>query len=330
MKRLAILGGGSWGTALAVALAPNFESVRIWMHDRRLAEESQSTRRNARYLPAIPFSENTHATADPAYCLDRADLVLVVIPSVYVRWTVGEFAELIPPEAPVVSATKGLEPVTLLRISEVIAEAMGASPDRVLALSGPSFAREVAEGCPSAVVVAGRNEPVRRVQAALARPLFRVYSSEDITGVEIGGALKNVVAIGAGMATGLGLGHNAVAALVTRGLAEITRLAAALGAQPRTLAGLAGLGDLVLTCTGDLSRNRRLGIELTQANKVRDVLTSNRMTTEGVRTAGVAVELGMRLGVEMPIASQMNAVLESGRSPGEAIRQLMERSLKEE
>lgn len=330
MKRLAILGGGSWGTALAVALAPNFESVRIWMHDAALAEKAQAMRENPRYLPGIALPGNAEATADPAHCLHQADLVLVAVPSAYVRRIAGEFADLIPPDAPVVSATKGLEPVTLLRISEVIAEAMGDRDGRVLALSGPSFAREVAQGCPSAVVVAGRNEPVRRVQAALARPLFRVYSSEDITGVEMGGALKNVVAIGAGMATGLGLGHNAVAALVTRGLAEITRLAAALGAQPRTLAGLAGLGDLVLTCTGDLSRNRRLGIELTLSNKARDVLDSNAMTTEGVRTAGVAVELGMRLGVEMPVASQVRAVLESGRSPSEAIRQLMERSLKEE
>jgi glycerol-3-phosphate dehydrogenase (NAD(P)+) len=300
------------------------------MHDRRLAEEAQAARENARYLPGIPFRGNMEATADAACCLEEADLVLVAIPSVYVRWILGEFAEMIPRDVPVVSATKGLEPLTLLRMSEVIGEAIGAPDGRVLALSGPSFASEVAEGRPSAVVVAGRNEPVRRVQAALARPLFRVYSSEDIIGVEIGGALKNVVAIGAGMATGLGLGHNAVAALVTRGLAEITRLAAALGATPRTLAGLAGLGDLVLTCTGEPSRNRRLGIELTQSNKARDVLESNKMTTEGVRTAGVAVQMGSRLGIEMPIAAQVSAVLESGRSPAEAIRQLMERALREE
>jgi glycerol-3-phosphate dehydrogenase (NAD(P)+) len=330
LKHLAVLGAGSWGTSLAVTLAPNFETVGLWMHDAARAEAVQEARENAHYLPGIPFPDNLGITDDARLCLEEVDLVLVAVPSTYIRLTVGEMAEWIPKKALIVSATKGLEPVTLLRMSSVIAEATGVSEDRVLALSGPSFASEVAQGLPAAVVVAGRNEPVRRVQPMLARPAFRVYSSDDIVGVEMGGALKNVVAIGAGMASGLGLGHNAVAALITRGLAEITRLAAASGAQPRTLSGLAGLGDLVLTCSDGPSRNRRLGIELTQSNKASDVLKSSQMTTEGVRTASVAVELGTRFRVEMPIAAQVSAVLESGRSPTEAIRQLMERSLKEE
>jgi glycerol-3-phosphate dehydrogenase (NAD(P)+) len=215
-------------------------------------------------------------------------------------------------------------------MTEVVRQAIGVSTERVLALSGPSFATEVAGSKPTAVVVAGRNEPVLQVQTAFARPFFRVYSSEDVTGVELGGALKNVVAIGAGMAAGLDLGHNAVAALITRGLAELTRLASAMGAQARTMGGLSGLGDLVLTCTGEMSRNRQLGVELTRSEKATEVLCLNTKTTEGVRTAGVAEELGIRMGVDMPIASQVNAVLESRRSPVQAIRSLMERSLKEE
>jgi glycerol-3-phosphate dehydrogenase (NAD(P)+) len=269
-------------------------------------------------------------TADAQPALENARIVVIAVPSAFVRSALAKQRQFIPPDALIVSATKGLEPGTLLRMSEVIANEANVSPDRILALSGPSFAVEAARGLPTAVVVAGANEPVRLVQSAFARPSFRVYSSEDLIGVEIGGALKNVVAIGAGIATGLGLGHNAVAALITRGLAEITRLAAAMGAQSRTLSGLAGLGDLVLTCTGDLSRNRQIGIALSQSHSAREVLLGNTRTTEGVRTASVAVDLGKRFNVETPIANQMCAVLEAGRSPGEAIRRLMERSLKEE
>jgi glycerol-3-phosphate dehydrogenase (NAD(P)+) len=328
LSHLAVLGGGSWGTALATVLAPNFDSASLWIHNRDLASQTAASRENPRYLPGVRLDDRISVSHDAQICVADAGIILVAIPSAFLREVLTGLK--ISESALLVSATKGLEPHTLLRMTEVVGLAAGVSQDRILALSGPSFATEVAACQPTAVVVAGRNEPVLRVQSAFARPFFRVYSSEDVTGVELGGALKNVVAIGAGMAVGLDLGHNAVAALVTRGLAELTRLAGAMGAQPRTMGGLSGLGDLVLTCTGELSRNRQLGIALTRSNRATEVLCGTKNTTEGVRTAGVAVELGIRLGVDMPIASQVNAVLESRRSPEQAIRSLMERSLKEE
>ena len=298
------------------------------MHNPQLALEVEAARENRKYLPGVVLQKNVSALSDSRQALEKATLILIAIPSAFVRSALTGLR--IPENALVVSVTKGLEPGTLLCMSQVIAETLCISADRVLALSGPSFAVEVARGLPTAVVVAGRSEPGLLVQAALATPTFRVYFSSDITGVELGGALKNVVAIGAGMAAGLGLGHNAVAALITRGLAEMTRLATAMGAQSRTMAGLAGLGDLVLTCTGDLSRNRQLGIALSRTPSASEVLLHSTATTEGVKTAAVAVSLGRRLQVEMPIAEQVHAVLENGRSPAEAIRHLMDRSLKEE
>jgi glycerol-3-phosphate dehydrogenase (NAD(P)+) len=328
--RLGILGGGSWGTALANVLAPNFESTTLWIHDPELAALVAAARENNRYLPGVALDSHLLITPDAIRCVASSDIILVAIPSPFLRGTLTSVASAIPPGSLVVSATKGLEPQTRLRMTEVIAAATGLHSDRVMALSGPSFAQEVASFQPTAVVVAGVNESVRRLQSAFFRPSFRVYSTDDVIGVELGGALKNVVAIGAGMAVGLRLGHNAIAALVTRGLTEIARLASKMGAHARTMGGLSGLGDLVLTCTGDLSRNRQLGIALTRSSKATDVLRVNMHTTEGVRTAGVAVELGSSFGVEMPIASEVSAVLQSRRSPGEAIRLLMERSPKEE
>ncbi len=330
MSQLAIIGGGSWGTALAIVQSPNFSKVCTIVHNPELAREMAEKRENRHYLPGARLPDNVEITRDWEDALQRASIVLVAVPSAFVRSTITRLRGSIPEEALVVSATKGLEPGTLQRMSEVIADSAGIDPERVLVLSGPSFAIETALGLPTAVVVAGPAELGRQVQGAFARPSFRVYSSEDRVGVELGGALKNVVAIGAGMAAGLGLGHNAVAALITRGLAEITRVATAMGAQPRTLAGLAGLGDLVLTCTGELSRNRQLGIRLSQSASACDVLSESRATTEGVRAAAVAVDLGRRLAVSLPIAEEMRAVLEAGRPAAEAIRRLMDRSLKEE
>jgi len=228
-----------------------------------------------------------------------------------------------------VSATKGLENHSLLRITEVIRKVVGTR--RVAVVSGPSFAREVARFEPTAVVAAA-DEPgvAEAVQAAFSGPTFRVYTSSDPIGVEIGGSIKNVVAIGAGVLHGMGLGHNAMAALITRGLAEMTRLAVAMGGKPQTLAGLAGLGDLVLTCTGDLSRNRAVGVELARGRSLNEIVNSMKMVAEGVKTTDVAVDLAARYAVEMPIAAQMYRMLHAGSSPQEAIRQLMERSLKEE
>ncbi len=330
MRRLAILGAGSWGTALAAILSPNFEAVWLWTRDTQLAARIEQERENTRSLPGIRLARCIRATADASDCVASADLVLVAVPTAHVRPLLSGLQDAIPRHACIVSTAKGLESGTLMRMSEVIVQAARCDPKRVLALSGPSFAREVAAGKPTAVVIAGSKGPALAVRDALARPSFRVYSTEDRIGVETGGALKNVVALGAGMAAGLELGYNAVSALITRGLAETTRLAVALGGQPRTLAGLSGLGDLVLTCTGEPSRNRQLGVRLSRASSVRDILMGNTMTTEGVRTAIAALELGQQLGVEMPIAAQMSAVMEGKRQPVEAIDQLMERSLKEE
>jgi glycerol-3-phosphate dehydrogenase (NAD(P)+) len=330
VKRLAIIGGGSWGTALAVVQAPNFPEVRVLVRDPEMAGAVAIDRENRRYLPGITIPDNVRFSSYANEVLPNSAVICVVVPSAHMRSTLSSVKDFIPADSIVISATKGLEPGTLLCMSQVIAQAASIAPDKILVLSGPSFAIETAQGLPTAVVVAGPGETALRLQNAFAGPTFRVYSSEDRVGVEVGGSLKNVIAIGAGMAFGLGLGHNAISALVTRGLAEMTRLATAMGADPRTLSGLAGLGDLVLTCTGDLSRNRQLGIELSRSVSVSDALAASVTTTEGVRTATVAFELGKRLNVTMPIADEMHAVLVTGRPPAEAIRRLMDRSLREE
>ncbi len=330
MKRIAILGAGSWGTALASIVAPNFEEVRLWTRDAALAATVSESRENARSLAGIRLCPSIQVTADAHECVSSADIVLVAVPTAHVRDLMARLQGTIPEHSFIVSTGKGLESGTLFRMTQVIAEAARRNPDRVLALSGPSFANEVAAGKPAAIVIAGPREAALAVRHALARPSFRVYSTEDRIGVEIGGALKNVVALGAGMAAGLELGYNAGAALITRGLAEITRLAVAMGGQSRTLAGLSGLGDLILTCTGEQSRNRQLGFRMSQAVSVLDVLVTNTATTEGVGTAGAAVRLGHEFDVEMPIAAEMTAVLEGRHRPEEAIHRLMERTLKEE
>jgi glycerol-3-phosphate dehydrogenase (NAD(P)+) len=329
LKNLAIIGGGSWGSALAIVLAPRFSQVTLWVYESDLAERMGTARINDIYLPDYPIPANVEITSDLACALDGAEIVLGVMPSHLAR---GLYQRMLPGlnESMVfVSATKGLENHSLLRISEVIREVVGTS--RVGVISGPSFAREVARFEPTAVVAAS-TEPglAESVQAAFSGPTFRVYTSSDPIGVEIGGSIKNVVAIGAGVLHGLGLGHNAMAALITRGLAEMTRLAVAMGGRPGTLAGLAGLGDLVLTCTGDLSRNRMVGVELARGRKLQEIVDSMKMVAEGVKTTDAAVDLAKRYSVEMPIAGQMHEMLHAGSSPREAIRRLMERSLKGE
>jgi len=288
-----------------------------------------SARINDIYLPDCQIPTNVDITSDLASAVDGAEIVLGVMPSHLAR---GLYQRMLPGlnESMVfVSATKGLENHSLLRITEVIREVVGTS--RVAVISGPSFAREVARFEPTAVVAAAI-EPglAETVQAAFSGPTFRVYTSSDPIGVEIGGSIKNVVAIGAGVLHGMGLGHNAMAALITRGLAEMTRLAVAMGGKPQTLAGLAGLGDLVLTCTGDLSRNRTVGVELARGRKLEEIVSSMKMVAEGVKTTDAAVDLAKRHAVEMPIAEQMYEMLHAGSSPQEAIRRLMERSLKGE
>jgi glycerol-3-phosphate dehydrogenase (NAD(P)+) len=326
LKNLAIIGGGSWGTALSLALAPRFSRVALWVHHADLASRMLATRINDLYLPGFPIPLNVEITSDLAEALRHADIVLTVTPSHVTRNLYERLRTLIRPGTVFVSATKGLESQSLLRMSELIAEVLGRVP--VAVLSGPSFAREVAGGEPTALVAASAFPGLAEaVQSAFSGPNFRIYASDDPIGVEIGGSIKNVVAIGAGVLHGMGLGNNPMAALITRGLAEIARLAVALGGKPQTLAGLAGLGDLVLTCTGDLSRNRQVGMELARGRKLDEIVQSMNMVAEGVKTTNVAVELAKRYAIEMPIAGQMYQMLHFGCSPREAIRRLMDRSL---
>jgi len=329
LKNLLIIGGGSWGTALAIVLAPRFSQVTLWVYEADLAERMASTRINDVYLPDFSIPTNVDITSELNEAVDGAEIVLSVMPSHLARGVYQQMVPLLNDRMIFVSATKGLENHSLLRISEVIREVAGTH--RVAVISGPSFAREVARFEPTAVVAASA-EPglAETIQGAFSGPTFRVYTSSDPIGVEIGGSIKNVVAIGAGVLHGMGLGHNAMAALITRGLAEMTRLAVAMGGKPQTLAGLAGLGDLVLTCTGDLSRNRTVGVELARGRKLDEIVNSMKMVAEGVKTTDAAVDLAERYSVEMPIAGQMHRMLHAGTSPQEAIRSLMERSLKGE
>ena len=328
--KLAIIGAGSWGSALACVLAPRFTSVTLQAHEADLAERLQATRVNDVFLPGIRLPDNVKVTHSLEAALDGAGTVLSVMPSHVVRAVYTRMLTHLPAGAGIVSATKGLEGGSLMRVSEVIRDVVG--PDfRIAVLSGPTFAREVAAGSPTALVATSENEAfAEEIQQRFSGPVFRVYRNNDPAGVEIGGALKNVVAIGAGICDGLGLGHNAVAALITRGLAELTRLAVAVGGRPETLAGLAGLGDLVLTCTGDLSRNRQVGLKLAAGLKLGQIEDATPMVAEGIKTTSVALQLAERYRVDLPIASQMHAVLNLGRSPGEAVQELMRRSLRSE
>lgn len=332
MKRLAIIGAGSWGTALSVVLAPRFESIRLWVYEADLAGRMAQTRENDLFLPGFPLPANVDVTNGIPGALQDAELVLSVMPSRHVRRLYREMLPHLEPGMSFVSATKGIESGTLLRMSEVIKEVAGERfAPRVAALSGPTFAREIARGEPAAVVIASQDRTLAEtVQRALSGPTFRLYTNDDPAGVELGAALKNVIAIAAGACQGLGLGSNTMAALITRGLAEITRLALAVGGNPKTLAGLAGLGDLVLTCTGELSRNRRVGVQLAQGRKLADIVGSTRMIAEGIETTSAAVDLAARRQVEMPITRQVQAMLQDGKPPREALRELMERSLKGE
>jgi glycerol-3-phosphate dehydrogenase (NAD(P)+) len=328
--KLAIIGGGGWGTALACVLAPRFESVSLWLNEPNLAEQIRETRRNEVFLPGIVLPEKVRPESSLEAALFGADVVLSVMPSHVVRGMYSRMKPWLTPNMQIVSATKGLEAESLLRMSEVITAVIG-EDFPVAALSGPTFAREVALGSPTAVVVASSDASlVAKIQSQFSGPTFRVYGSKDVIGVEIGGALKNVIAIGAGISDGLKLGHNAIAALITRGLAELTRLAVALGAKPETLAGLAGLGDLVLTCTGDLSRNRQVGLKLAAGRALGEILDSTPMVAEGVKTTAVAMKLADRYRVDLPIVTEMHGVLNLGRSPQEAIANLMNRTLRSE
>jgi glycerol-3-phosphate dehydrogenase (NAD(P)+) len=323
MSIIAVVGAGSWGTALAVHLGRIGHNVRLWVRESDLVADMQASRVNHIFLPGVGLPPSVAPCSAFEEALDGAEFVLLAVPSHGLRGVLRTAGPLVPASAVLVSAAKGLETDTLLRMSEVIAQELGEERP-IVVLSGPSFAAEVARELPTAVSVASVDlAAAERVQREFRGRYFRIYATADVTGVEIGAALKNVIAIAAGVTEGLGLGHNALAALITRGLAEISRLACALGGQRETLAGLAGLGDLVLTCTGNLSRNRHVGTELGRGRRLDEILAGMQMLAEGVRTTGAALALGARHGVELPIAAQMAEVLAGRRDPREALETLM-------
>jgi glycerol-3-phosphate dehydrogenase (NAD(P)+) len=330
MSRITILGAGAWGTALAISLARRGgHDVTLWAHSPAHAEQLSDTGENMPYLPGYTIPADVRITADLPASIFETDIILSVTPSQYLRATIQEIAPLLTRDQIVLSASKGLEEGSNLRMTQVIASLVD---NPVGVLSGPSFAQEVAAGLPTAVVIASANTAVAQtVQRDFSSSSLRLYTNDDVAGVELGGALKNVIALSSGIIHGLGLGSNTSAALITRGIAEITRLAVACGGHRQTLAGLAGVGDLVLTCTGSLSRNRSVGIELGKGRKLPDILASmNGKVAEGVRSTADALGLAARYEVEMPIAEQMNLILHHDKSPKDAIRELMARPGRDE
>ncbi len=329
MTTIGVLGAGSWGTTLADLLARKGHTVRLWAYEAEVVAAVNQRHENPLFLPGCPLPASLEATSDPVAAVHGADVVLSVAPSPVVRKVVERAKAGIGSDALIVSATKGIEPGSLQLMSAVLEAVL---PDhRVTALSGPSFAIEVYQQQPTAVVAAARSESTaREVQAVFSTPRFRVYSNADVVGVELAGALKNVIAIAAGILEGLGLGNNPRAALITRGLAEMTRLGVAMGADPLTFAGLAGMGDLILTTTGALSRNRALGVALARGVSLTEYNATHRTVAEGANTAQAALELAARLGTELPICAQVASILFKGKPASQAVGDLMERTLKSE
>ena len=330
-KSIGIIGAGGWGTALAKLLCEKGERVTLWCRGPESYREIEQDRENRTYLPGITLPAAVKVTRSLEAAADK-DLVVCALPSHGVREVMAQAASYMDRHTRVVCGTKGLDEESLKTMGEVLGEIFGkAGMENHAFLSGPSFAVEVARGLPTAVTVAASREEVgREVQEAFSTQSFRVYTSKDVVGVQMGGVIKNVIAIAAGISDGLGLGYNARAALVTRGLAEMTRLAVRMGADALTLSGLPGLGDLVLTCTGEFSRNRKVGVDIAHGKSLREVFAGTRMVAEGIRNTRAVWSLARGLGVEMPIVDQMYRVLYEGKRPAEAVRDLMQRSLKPE
>ena len=331
MSEIAIIGAGAWGTALSIILGrTGNHRVRLWVHEKGVCETIRNHRVNESFLPGQQIPSSVSACESLAEALDGAAILVSAMPSQHCRRLFEQMRTMLSPETMIVSATKGLEENSLLRMTEVIAQVIkrdSRQAPRIGALSGPSFALEAARGDPTAITIASQDlELGRTVQREFSNASFRIYTNEDPVGVELGGALKNTIAIAAGVSAGLGLGHNSVAALITRGLAEMTRLVVACGGRAETMAGLAGLGDLVLTCTGGLSRNRSVGVELGRGRKLPEILAGmHGMVAEGIFTTAAAVGLAHARGVEMPITEQMHAILHESKAPREAISELMTR-----
>jgi glycerol-3-phosphate dehydrogenase (NAD(P)+) len=331
-KQVAVIGAGTWGTALSILAARNNHAVRLWAREEQVAWAIRGVRKNPLYLTEFEIPDNVAPTTQLEQALAEAEYCLIVVPSHAMRSMAERMRDHLDPDTILICASKGIENGSLMRMSEVVAEALSPKFDpHFVALSGPSFAREVALGDPTAIVAASRSiEWARQVQIDFSSHAFRIYTNSDVAGVELGGAVKNVVAIAAGVVRGLGFGHNSVAAIITRGLAEMTRLALTQGARVETLAGLAGLGDLVLTCTGELSRNRHVGFELGKGRKLQDILADMIEVAEGVKTTKAVYELSRRLNIEMPITSSIYALLYEDKPALEAASELMDRPLKKE
>jgi glycerol-3-phosphate dehydrogenase (NAD(P)+) len=331
-ERIAVIGGGSWGTALANRLACNDHDVCLWAYEPELVEEINATHTNSLFLPGIDLHPALVCSGSLSEVVADRSMILLVTPVQVLRGVLQQMTPQIAPDAIIANASKGIELDTLKTVSQICDEVMPKQASaRYVALSGPTFAREVAQGLPSLIVAASLDaDAARRVQAAFSCSSLRVYTNPDVIGVELGGAVKNVIAIAAGICDGLGFGHNARAALITRGLAEMNRLGQAMGAEPATFAGLAGMGDLVLTCTGDLSRNRTVGFKLGQGMQLVDILAEMRMVAEGVKSAESVYNLSRKLNVEMPIVEKTYQILHENKPARQAVTELMARTLKAE
>jgi len=329
--KVAVIGAGSWGTTLADLLAHKGVDVTLWVRERELLAELKSKGENAWYMPGVKLSPNLQATMDLAQACADKELFLMAVPSQFLRPVLGSIRDMLPKNAAIVCANKGIELDTGKTMSEVCEEVMGGKKYRFAAISGPSFAYEVIRRMPTAVSLGCKDKDLSKaVQELFATDYFRVYTNKDVKGVELGGAVKNIIAIAAGVSDELGFGADARAALITRGLAEMSRLGVKLGADPKTFMGLSGLGDLVLTCTGDLSRNRQVGKRLAKGQKLMDILAEMKMVAEGVKTTQALHGLAKTLKVDLPITEQVYAILYEDKDPALAVRELMTRTLREE
>jgi glycerol-3-phosphate dehydrogenase (NAD(P)+) len=329
-KLIGIIGAGGWGTALASLLGQKGLSVTLWCHGAQSYRDLHDSRENHSYLPGVIIPDTVEVTRSLNAAVMDKELIWCVVPSHAVRQVMTEARSYLNSKTIIVCGTKGLEEETFQTMGEVLTEIFGAG-ERLAFISGPTFALEVAHGLPAAITVAAYSEFIAgEIQAVLSTSSLRAYTSKDVIGVQMGGVIKNVIAIASGISDGLGLGHNARAALITRGLAEMTRLAIKMGADPLTLAGLPGVGDLILTCTGALSRNRQVGLQIGGGKSIAEIMQSSRMVAEGIRNARSVYFLAKKLGVEMPIVEQMYRIIHEGKKPSEGVRELMQRSLKAE
>ena len=328
MNNIAVIGAGSWGTTLACLLADNGHDVTLWVYEKDLADRIQSSRENDVFLPGYKVPDNLNISNDLEGVLKKANYILSVVPSQHTRAVFKNLVNVIREDAVIISASKGIENDTLLTVSEIFTELTG---KKVAVISGPSFAKEVIEKKPTAVTIASEDKEIgSSLQKLFSNDYFRVYTNTDVMGAELGGALKNVMAIASGISDGLGLGSSSRAALITRGLAEMTRLGVFMGAEEKTFGGLSGLGDLVLTCTGTLSRNYTVGHKLGKGEKIKEIVSSMKMVAEGVATSESAYELAKKHNVEMPIVQQIYKVINEDKDPIDAVRELMTRTLKSE